>query len=59
MGNGGLKKKKGKWCAIIFVQLYKLQEEGDNWLFLHWIPKFYNNVFLFVVFTTLGNIIKF
>ena len=49
----------------IFMELVQLsivfttREGGDNGLLLHLSPKFYNNVFLFVGFTTLGTFIKF
>ncbi len=36
-----------------------LREGGDIRLFITQAPKFYNNVFLFVGFTTLGTYIEF
>ena len=34
-------------------------EREGTWGCLHWYPKFYNNVFLFVGLTTLGTFIDF
>ena len=60
---GSVTSKLPKQGQIIFVgrEVDALQgaREGVLGCLLHYFPKFYNNAFLFLGLTTLGNIIEF
>ena len=45
--------------GMFFYGLLYLRREGTLGCLLHFSPKFYNNVFLFVSLTTLGAFIEF
>ena len=45
--------------GLFFLISKNPEKDGTMGCLLHWSPKFYNNVFLFVGLTTLGTLVNF